>query len=103
MVDNPRMPVALWTLPQVLGENYGSAVELVVDEMEYLVKNFMSGKSSFLMRPSPSGKTNAENFEEVLRRDQQFNIRARVDTVDREVVRGLKAGLRSIQGCRGRH
>ena len=37
--------------------------------------------------------------EEVLRRDLKvkFNIRARVDTVDREVVRGLKkAGLRSI-------
>ena len=51
------------------------------------------------MRPLPSVKRMRDYSEEILRRNLEikFNIRARVDTVDREVVRLLKrAGLRSI-------
>jgi anaerobic magnesium-protoporphyrin IX monomethyl ester cyclase len=75
-------------------------VELVVDEMEYLVKNHGVREIVFFDETFTIGKKRMRKFsEEVLRRDLKvnFNIRARVDTVDREVVRGLKkAGLRSI-------
>jgi len=75
-------------------------VELVVDEMEYLVKTFGVREIVFFDETFTIGKRRMRRFsEEVLRRgiDVKFNIRARVDTVDREVVRALKkAGLRSI-------
>ncbi|MDP6933331.1 MAG: radical SAM protein, partial [Myxococcota bacterium] len=76
------------------------SVELVVDEMEYLVNNFGVKEIVFFDETFTIGKRRMRKFsEEVLRRGVKvnFNIRARVDTVDREVVRGLKkAGLRSI-------
>jgi len=72
----------------------------VVDEMEFLVDNYGVKEIVFFDETFTIGKRRMRNFsEEVLRRgvDVKFNIRARVDTVDREVVRGLKkAGLRSI-------
>jgi anaerobic magnesium-protoporphyrin IX monomethyl ester cyclase len=73
---------------------------LVVDEMEYLVKNYGVREIVFFDETFTIGKKRMRRFsEEILRRnlDVKFNIRARVDTVDREVVRLLKrAGLRSI-------
>ena len=75
-------------------------VELVVDEMEYLQRQHGVREIVFFDETFTIGKKRMRRFsEEVLRRglDVKFNIRARVDTVDREVVAGLKrAGLRSI-------
>lgn len=75
-------------------------VGLVVDEMEYLVKNYGIKEIVFFDETFTIGKKRMRKFsEEILRRDLKvkFNIRARVDTVDRDVVRLLKrAGLRSI-------
>ncbi len=75
-------------------------VELVVDEMEYLVRKRGVREIVFFDETFTIGKKRMRRFsEEVLRRgiDVKFNIRARVDTVDRDVVRQLKrAGLRSI-------
>jgi anaerobic magnesium-protoporphyrin IX monomethyl ester cyclase len=74
--------------------------ELVVEEMEYLsrvhgVKEIVMFDETFTI-----GKRRMRKFaDEVLRRNVKvkFNIRARVDTVDREVLTLLKrAGLRSI-------
>ncbi len=76
------------------------SVELVVDEMEYLVNNYGIKEIVFFDETFTIGKKRMRKFaEEVLRRNVhvKFNIRARVDTIDREVVRLLKrAGLRSI-------
>ena len=76
------------------------AVELVVDEMEYLEKTYGVKEIVFFDETFTIGKKRMLKFsEEVQRRGLKvkFNIRARVDTVDREVVRALKkAGLRSI-------
>ncbi len=75
-------------------------VELVVDEMQYLEKTFGVREIVFFDETFTIGKRRMLKFsEEVQRRGLKvkFNIRARVDTVDREVVRALKkAGLRSI-------
>ena len=75
-------------------------VELVVDEMEYLEKRHGVREIVFFDETFTIGKKRMKKFsEEVQRRGLKvkFNIRARVDTVDREVVRALKAaGLRSI-------
>ena len=75
-------------------------VNLVVDEMEYLQKTFGVREIVFFDETFTIGKKRMMKFsEEVRRRDLKvkFNIRARVDTVDRDVVRALKkAGLRSI-------
>lgn len=74
--------------------------ELVVDEMEYLVKNHGVKEIVMFDETFTIGKKRMRKFsEEILRRDLKvkFNIRARVDTVDRDVLRWLrKAGLRSI-------
>jgi radical SAM superfamily enzyme YgiQ (UPF0313 family) len=76
------------------------SVELVVDEMEFLEKNYGVREIVFFDETFTIGKKRMRKFsEEVQRRglNVKFNIRARVDTVDREVVRALKkAGLRSI-------
>ncbi len=76
------------------------SVELVVDEMEYLEKTYGIREIVFFDETFTIGKKRMRHFsEEVQRRglNVKFNIRARVDTVDREVVRSLKkAGLRSI-------
>jgi len=73
---------------------------LVVDEMEWLVKNHGVREIVMFDETFTIGKKRMRKFsEEVLRRDLKvkFNIRARVDTVDREVLELLKrAGLRSI-------
>ena len=75
-------------------------VGLVVDEMEHLVKAYGIREIVFFDETFTIGKSASRRFsEEILRRNLEikFNIRARVDTVDREVVRLLKrAGLRSI-------
>jgi radical SAM superfamily enzyme YgiQ (UPF0313 family) len=75
-------------------------VEHVVDEMEFLEKTYGVREIVFFDETFTIGKRRMRKFaEEVQRRDLtvKFNIRARVDTVDREVVRALKkAGLRSI-------
>ena len=75
-------------------------VELVVDEMEYLVKNHGVKEIVFFDETFTIGKKRMRHFSnEIFRRNLKvkFNIRARVDTIDREVVRLLKrAGLRSI-------
>jgi anaerobic magnesium-protoporphyrin IX monomethyl ester cyclase len=75
-------------------------VGLVVDEMEFLVKNYGIKEIVFFDETFTIGKKRMRKFsEEILRRNLKvkFNIRARVDTVDRDVVRLLKrAGLRSI-------
>lgn len=74
--------------------------ELVVDEMEHLEKTYGVKEIVFFDETFTIGKKRMRTFaDEVLRRGLKvkFNIRARVDTVDREVVRLLKrAGLRSI-------
>lgn len=76
------------------------SVELVVDEMEYLEKTYGVREIVFFDETFTIGKKRMRKFAaEVQRRglNVKFNIRARVDTIDREVVRGLKkAGLRSI-------
>lgn len=75
-------------------------VGLVVDEMEYLEKTYGVREIVFFDETFTIGKRRMLAFsEEVQRRGLKvkFNIRARVDTVDRDVVRALKkAGLRSI-------
>lgn len=73
---------------------------LVVDEMEWLVKNYGVREIVMFDETFTIGKKRMRKFsEEILRRNLKvkFNIRARVDTVDREVLELLKrAGLRSI-------
>lgn len=73
---------------------------LVVDEMEWLVKNYGVREIVMFDETFTIGKKRMRKFsEEVTRRNLKvkFNIRARVDTVDREVLELLKAaGLRSI-------
>jgi radical SAM superfamily enzyme YgiQ (UPF0313 family) len=68
--------------------------------MEFLEKTYGVREIVFFDETFTIGKRRMRKFaEEVQRRDLtvKFNIRARVDTVDREVVRALKkAGLRSI-------
>ncbi len=75
-------------------------VSLVVDEMEWLVRNQGVREIVFFDETFTIGKRRMRRFsEEVQRRglEVKFNIRARVDTVDREVLTWLKdAGLRSI-------
>jgi radical SAM superfamily enzyme YgiQ (UPF0313 family) len=75
-------------------------VGLVVDEMEYLVKNHGIREIVFFDETFTIGKKRMRRFaNEIFRRNLKvkFNIRARVDTIDGEVVRLLKkAGLRSI-------
>lgn len=74
--------------------------ELVVDEMEYLSKTYGVREIVMFDETFTIGKKRMMKFaDEVLRRNVKvkFNIRARVDTVDREVLVALKkAGLRSI-------
>ena len=76
------------------------SVKLVVDEMEYLVRKRGVREIVFFDETFTIGKKRMMKFsDEVQRRGikVKFNIRARVDTVDRDVVRALKkAGLRSI-------
>lgn len=76
------------------------SVDLVVEEMEFLEKRYGVKEIVFFDETFTIGKKRMLKFsEEVQRRGLKvkFNIRARVDTVDREVVRALKAaGLRSI-------
>jgi radical SAM superfamily enzyme YgiQ (UPF0313 family) len=76
------------------------SVELVVDEMEVLERTYGVKEIVFFDETFTIGKRRMRQFaEEVQRRGLtvKFNIRARVDTVDREVLRELKkAGLRSI-------
>lgn len=73
---------------------------LVVDEMEYLERQFGVREIVMFDETFTIGKKRMREFsEEVLRRNLKvrFNIRARVDTVDRETLVLLKrAGLRSI-------
>lgn len=73
---------------------------LVVDEMEYLVKSYGVKEIVMFDETFTIGKKRMRLLsEEILRRNLKvnFNIRARVDTVDREVLTWLKkAGLRSI-------
>ena len=75
-------------------------IEHVVDEMEYLEKNFGVREIVFFDETFTIGRRRMRNFAaEIQRRGLKvkFNIRARVDTIDREVLRELKkAGLRSI-------
>ena len=74
--------------------------ELVVDEMEFLSRKLGVKEIVMFDETFTIGKKRMRKFaEEVRRRDVKvkFNIRARVDTVDREVLTLLKgAGLRSI-------
>lgn len=74
--------------------------ELVVDEMEFLVKTHGVKEIVMFDETFTIGKKRMRKLsEEILRRNLKvkFNIRARVDTVDREVLELLKrAGLRSI-------
>ena len=74
--------------------------ELVAEEMEYLNKRLGVKEIVMFDETFTIGKKRMRKLaEEVLRRDLnvKFNIRARVDTVDREVLTLLKkAGLRSI-------
>ncbi len=76
------------------------SVEHVVDEMEHLERTYGVREIVFFDETFTIGKKRMLRFaEEVQRRglDVKFNIRARVDTVDRDVVVALKkAGLRSI-------
>jgi anaerobic magnesium-protoporphyrin IX monomethyl ester cyclase len=74
--------------------------ELVVEEMEFLEKTYGVKEIVFFDETFTIGKKRMKKLaEEILRRGLKvkFNIRARVDTVDREVLTWLKkAGLRSI-------
>ncbi|MCB9746311.1 MAG: B12-binding domain-containing radical SAM protein [Alphaproteobacteria bacterium] len=74
--------------------------ELVVDEMEFLQKTYGVREIVMFDETFTIGKKRMRRFsEEVQRRGLKvkFNIRARVDTVDRETLSLLKAaGLRSI-------
>ena len=74
--------------------------EAVVEEMAWLVSRWGVREIVMFDETFTIGKQRMERFaEEVLRRDLKvrFNIRARVDTVDHDVLAALKsAGLRSI-------
>lgn len=74
--------------------------ELVAEEMEYLEKRFGVREIVMFDETFTIGKKRMRTLsEEILKRNLKvrFNIRARVDTVDREVLTLLKrAGLRSI-------
>ncbi len=74
--------------------------EAVVEEMQWLERRWGIREVVMFDETFTIGKKRMRRFaEEVLRRDLKvrFNIRARVDTVDREVLQLLKrAGLRSI-------
>ena len=74
--------------------------ELVAEEMEWLEKKFGVREIVMFDETFTIGRRRMRQLaEEILRRDLKvrFNIRARVDTVDREVLTLLKrAGLRSI-------
>jgi radical SAM superfamily enzyme YgiQ (UPF0313 family) len=76
------------------------APELVVDEMEHLEKRYGVKEIVMFDETFTIGKKRMRTLsEEILRRNLKvkFNIRARVDTVDRETLTLLKrAGLRSI-------
>jgi len=74
--------------------------ELVAEEMEFLEKTYNVKEIVFFDETFTIGKKRMKRLcEEILRRGLKvrFNIRARVDTVDREVLTWLKkAGLKSI-------
>jgi radical SAM superfamily enzyme YgiQ (UPF0313 family) len=74
--------------------------ELVVDEMEFLSRTYGVKEIVMFDETFTIGKKRMRKLsEEILRRNVKvkFNIRARVDTVDKEVLTMLKAaGLRSI-------
>ncbi len=74
--------------------------KLVVDEMEYLEKEKGVKEIVFFDETFTIGKRRMRKFSKLVQErglTVKFNIRARVDTVDREVLRALKAaGLRSI-------
>jgi len=76
------------------------APELVVDEMEYLEKEKGVREIVFFDETFTIGKRRMKKFSQLVQErglTVKFNIRARVDTVDREVLEHLKAaGLRSI-------
>jgi radical SAM superfamily enzyme YgiQ (UPF0313 family) len=76
------------------------APELVVDEMEHLEKTYGVREIVMFDETFTIGKKRMRTLsEEILRRNLnvKFNIRARVDTVDRETLQLLKrAGLKSI-------
>ncbi|MCP4809453.1 MAG: B12-binding domain-containing radical SAM protein [Proteobacteria bacterium] len=74
--------------------------KLVVDEMEYLEKEKGVKEIVFFDETFTIGKKRMRKFSKLVQErglSVKFNIRARVDTVDREVLEYLKAaGLRSI-------
>ena len=74
--------------------------KLVVDEMEYLEREHGVKEIVFFDETFTIGKKRMRKFSKLVQErglSVKFNIRARVDTVDREVLRALKAaGLRSI-------
>lgn len=74
--------------------------ELVAEEMEYLERQFGVREIVMFDETFTIGKKRMRTLaEEILKRNLKvrFNIRARVDTVDREILTLLKrAGLRSI-------
>lgn len=74
--------------------------KLVVDEMEYLEKEHGVKEIVFFDETFTIGKKRMRKFSKLVQErglSVKFNIRARVDTVDREVLEYLKAaGLRSI-------
>ncbi len=76
------------------------APELVVDEMEYLEREHGVREIVFFDETFTIGKRRMKKFSKLVQErglTVKFNIRARVDTVDREVLEALKAaGLRSI-------
>ena len=76
------------------------APELVVDEMEYLEREHGVKEIVFFDETFTIGKRRMKKFSKLVQErglTVKFNIRARVDTVDREVLEALKAaGLRSI-------
>jgi anaerobic magnesium-protoporphyrin IX monomethyl ester cyclase len=76
------------------------SVDAVVEEMAWLERKWGIREIVMFDETFTIGKKRMLRFaDEVLRRDLKvrFNIRARVDTVDREVLEALKAaGLRSI-------
>jgi len=76
------------------------APELVADEMEHLEKHYGVKEIVMFDETFTIGKKRMRTLsEEILRRNLKvkFNIRARVDTVDKETLTLLKrAGLRSI-------
>ncbi len=76
------------------------SIDAVVEEMAWLEKTWGIREIVMFDETFTIGKQRMLRFaDEVLRRDLKvrFNIRARVDTVDREVLEALKAaGLRSI-------